>query len=1858
MMASRPSAYANTPRLNFYFSDDIAIIISISNSRVDNDRLVCTIEVQNIWNTWVLVEQDTSRYTSAFLDPPVFLLGPHGSKRFDNVAFKKNDSLFLWAYTPTFYDSSRVEFLRPMYGALAIDLMARGLVTHALAPDAFDGTAAEVREALRLLAAFGAEVWHPAINLVIAAKDRDPKGTAQALAELASRSDKALEYLSRITGQTITKAHAIGIAKVLEWVNLYTKFRLLGEIAYDTLAAPPFSWSEVRATEVQLPPIVTGVSPRVLETKPVPQTQTLTIKGNNFTPNTMLEFTYGAKKYASRPDRLRYRDATTLEYDIAVGSAIGTWQVSPAGGQGSATFEVRAAPEQLFTITPRSDPNGTIIPGTPLLKVAGESVTFTAVPKDSTYTVAGWYVNGSPIPLTGSTFTLPNIQEDAVVYVTFKKFDPPSPRGFVHVTISPTNLSGAQWQVDDGPFYNSGDIVSVPEGTRRINFRAVAGFVAPAGQSVRVAANELTAIAVTYQPIAAPQYALNISAAEGGTVTVSPLKPQYSQGEVVRVAVGGEYKGYTFDHWEGDVTGTSRALDIVVNGPMTIRAVFIPIEQTVGSLQVNIQPPEAVASGAKWRDWDGPWLDSGVLVSNAFPGQHYLTFYPAPPWKPPTPMYVQVQRGLRTNVTVTYTRDPTPGHLLVTILPPDAVSAGARWTVNNVSYQSGTAAALAPGSYTVTFPPVSGWTAPDSVAVTISPDVTSALTVRYHPIGGSPVISSVTPRLGRVTGGNVVTLEGANFAGPVQVYFGDSPASNVTLVSHNRIECLAPPASTYRTVGVRVTTPNGSHTLAAAYTYGPVHGTNLTLEAHLYGSPTALAAKGNYLYVGRWQTLMVLDASQPANLTPVGRELLLASPIRDIKVLGDYLFIANDEDGVQAVSISDPLHPVLVGTCPTEGPAYALDIRGGVAYVATGSAGLLTLDISNPTALRPLALIALTGSAVAVTTLVSPSGVTAVVATVAPGQSTYAYLLHSLDVSDPAAPVLLASLELLSTTDFGAFAPIKLASKGSFIFAGAQAYNLSGGGSVFLVDVRDPRTPALRSRMAGSGSSVAVNQPYLYALSYSANRLWTYDINDPGNPILVNDTSFSFDRYLGTLTSIFASGRTLFAATYKSVVSIDIQSPQQPYVRTAFTQPFDDNLGVPEWSNHTLYVPRRGGVDVWDVSDPINPRLSESYSTEGRGQATDPDRIRAFGNKGLVFHQGNVDIVSFTASGSIVRAQRFLQDPEYWLDGLWQGSDLYLVALRLTDLVDVLRIYDVSSPSSPNQVAELPVGTNEVYTLTKKGASLILAGQSRLNVVDVTDWRQPRICATLRDVHTQSVRHNCIALMRDLNYMLLAADSSLSVFSISNACDPVKLTTHAIVAHDVRISGFNAFVSVGGDLHVYDIADVMNPRLLAKYTKASGPFTISGDVVYALAGPQGLRVFRLSDVEPPSVFITSPTFAPQYVTTNGILTLGGVASDNAGVTGIIWTSDQGYGGEVTAAENWLIRDIRLLPGTNIITVTAYDQAGNATSDALEVVYLTSKRDQQITFPAPADRTFGDPPFDVVASASSGLPIQFEVVSGPALLQSNRVTLTGAGVVRIRATQPGNAIYNPAPPVEVAINVLRAPQAILFPDIPSQSVGAASFTVDVSASSGLPVSLEVVSGPIELQGNRVHIHGGGTATLRASQPGDANFLPAVPVERTFRIEKLPQIIDFPELAPVRTGDAPPYLEASASSGLPVEIRVVSGPAVVRDRFLFVDGLGEVIVQAAQPGNEQYAPAQPVTRVVRVIPAMDTLLPQGFRSTGAFVLTFYGTIGKSYTLLTSSNLTTWTEDATFLCTNVPVQLTDPEAGTHPVRFYKVR
>ncbi|HNU13651.1 MAG TPA: CARDB domain-containing protein [Chitinophagaceae bacterium] len=98
--------------------------------------------------------------------------------------------------------------------------------------------------------------------------------------------------------------------------------------------------------------------------------------------------------------------------------------------------------------------------------------------------------------------------------------------------------------------------------------------------------------------------------------------------------------------------------------------------------------------------------------------------------------------------------------------------------------------------------------------------------------------------------------------------------------------------------------------------------------------------------------------------------------------------------------------------------------------------------------------------------------------------------------------------------------------------------------------------------------------------------------------------------------------------------------------------------------------------------------------------------------------------------------------------------------------------------------------------------------------------------------------------------------------------------------------------------------------------------------------------------------------------------------------------------------------------TGTATIRATQQGDDVYDTAAIVIQniIIDKAAQTISFPVITDQVLGSAPLVLNATASSGLPVGFSLLSGPAALAGNQLTFTGLGTVSITANQNGDTNY--------------------------------------------------------------------------------------------------------------------------------------------------------------------------------------------------------------------------------------------------------
>lgn len=275
------------------------------------------------------------------------------------------------------------------------------------------------------------------------------------------------------------------------------------------------------------------------------------------------------------------------------------------------------------------------------------------------------------------------------------------------------------------------------------------------------------------------------------------------------------------------------------------------------------------------------------------------------------------------------------------------------------------------------------------------------------------------------------------------------------------------------------------------------------------------------------------------------------------------------------------------------------------------------------------------------------------------------------------------------------------------------------------------------------------------------------------------------------------------------------------------------------------------------------------------------------------------------------------------------------------------------------------------------------------------------------------------------------------------------------------------------------------------------------------------------------------------------------------------------------------------------------QTGNATYQAAPTVnasVVIDKISQTLSFGPLPGQTFGTPPFNLTASASSGLTVKFSTTTATVCtVRGNTVTLKSAGTCSIVANQAGNTYTSAASPVTQSFAVAPANQVINFVAPASKTFGAAPFRLSAKASSKLAVAFNSTTPAVcTVTGATVTLLGAGTCGISANQAGNGNYQAAPQVNQSFAVRLSNQTITFAALPAKTYGDAPFTVAASASSGLPVTFGSTT-PTVctVAGSSVTILSGGKCRIAANQGGNNNYKAVTQVTRAFTVTKAGQTI-----------------------------------------------------------------
>jgi hypothetical protein len=739
------------------------------------------------------------------------------------------------------------------------------------------------------------------------------------------------------------------------------------------------------------------------------------------------------------------------------------------------------------------------------------------------------------------------------------------------------------------------------------------------------------------------------------------------------------------------------------------------------------------------------------------------------------------------------------------------------------------------------------------------------------------------------------------------------------------------------------------------------------------------------------------------------------------------------------------------------------------------------------------------------------------------------------------------------------------------VISGNYAYlfrtdNTHGG--LVVVDISNPRIPsAVGGYQPGGnftcveGITVTGNYAYL-AVFGNGNCFEIVDVSNPASPKLVGGYRV-VGSSSGNIAAAIAGNYAFIIGTSSGYATdptagmavLDISNPMDPQPLSGYKAASFNDLAV---TGNYIYVANlTNDFDVVDISNPLTPqRVGGGLVTGGISN------FKVFDKKLLIVTQtGKIEMFDIIDPIKPTRIGGYSASDD--IAGITvSGNYLYAAANALG-----LQIVDITDPAVPRLIGRYKTRGYAHHVAVAGNYAFITGSTGDLEVVDISNPQSPQHAGGY------STRRSSSRFAVFPNRVYLASGAAgLQTIDITNPDAPRLLGTYDTSGNalDVAVIGTNAYVADGSaGLQIIDISDSSAPKRMGGLDTPGDArrVFVSDNKAYVADGAAGFQIIDISNSTSPVRVGGLDTLGTAYnVTvadnlayvadgTNGLQIVN--ISDPAVLQVVGGLDTLGNAYDVVLADHLAC----VADGTNGLQII---DVSNPDTPLLVGGYVTTNSFTAVS--VSGNRAY-------VANGTNGvLALDISNPATPLNLGS-----CGSGTVAgLVGTDDWLYMTEASQGLHILNSNIRTIQTLTFNAITDQIISNAPVVMEATASSDLPVTFTVVSGPASTSNNILTWTNTGTISVRAMQEGNDVYAAAAPVERSFQVSKLTQVLSFDILpaAPLLNQHLPIGIHSSA--GLPVLLEVVNGPATIENGLLILTNSGPVTVRAEQPGNAVYLP----------------------------------------------------------------------------------
>lgn len=752
-----------------------------------------------------------------------------------------------------------------------------------------------------------------------------------------------------------------------------------------------------------------------------------------------------------------------------------------------------------------------------------------------------------------------------------------------------------------------------------------------------------------------------------------------------------------------------------------------------------------------------------------------------------------------------------------------------------------------------------------------------------HPAGPPDVAATGSTNYGLELVGQLGGAVGAVAVYEGRAYVGEGPRLIVMDITTISPTVLGRSALTGEAVADVAIAAKGGRTYAyvAAGTGGlriidvtnpaaPLEVANLALDI---GPAYYVTVHDDYAYVSSSVSFQILDIANPTAPAKMGRYNTGAGPVGRVVRVGDYVYVpAALYGGAQVVKVSNPAYPSRVTSFSILGGSpRAVIIDGAHAYVVSDSSGggLFVYDISTPEAPAFMRYypfynyhteavlgktLYLLGSDLLTLDISDPTAITR--------RGTYAVAQNALAVAVAQESGLayiandVAGLKIidvaLSVTELGYYYPpgeaqvVRLVGDTAYLGV-SRNYD---EGKLRIVDVSNPTAPQERAVYQPPDGryladvAIAPTGDYAYLL-YDAQSSGSYvhvvDISQPDAPKGLGSIGGSSVE-LDSPAAFAVAGAYAYTVGYKFHV-IDLHAPMTPTLAVT-TASAGTDITI---RGHYAYVAMRyGGLQVVNIMTPTAPTVAGTYNPG----------YQSYGIKYLTVGDGPLpgQTYAYLCDQNLITvldvSDPTAPTPVYETVTVEKAIDLTLAGNKLyvTMEGDGLVILDVSSPTHIQEVLTLPYW-DAYSTVVDAGRLYVAAGWRGLRVLDAS-----HLTLALRNGAYDLSPTRAINVTVDGNRAYIAdGDAGLKVVDISDPASPQALGKQELTGdtYDVALNGHLAYVAdYGNDLSVVDVSDPTAPELVGRtgdhHFSRAWAVTLHNNIAYVASRTDGLHLADLT----------------------------------------------------------------------------------------------------------------------------------------------------------------------------------------------------------------------------------------------------------------------------------------------------------------------------------------------------------------------------------------------------------------------------